>query len=392
MIFQRISYRIALQFTAFVFLLFLINGALFLFADLSNARRETGSRLLRQTQDMVQHMPTATSDSGLVALVPPPMRERVRIARADGSTIYEGAVLNGVPFEGIQGLSHFSFQGERYSLLTSAVSQNGSLVAYVQLAERERGQAGDLPERALVYVIVSVFISLLTFVVGLFFSRRSMAPAEQMMERLEQFTQDASHELRTPLAALSTSLDLALRNQKYKEGIESAKDDLKQVSVLVERLLELARLDKMVLQKERVDMTALVEESVDRYRVLAEKGNVAIDAVAEPNVVVQGDGALIRQILSNLIMNAIKFAKEGNGRITVTLTKRKLSVKDDGIGIDADSVAHIFDRFYQAENSRSNGGFGLGLALVKRIADLHGWRVEVESRVGDGAEFVVSFS
>jgi signal transduction histidine kinase len=279
---------------------------------------------------------------------------------------------------------------DHYQLLTTEVRQGEKILGFLQVAELSRVQAGELTPRAILYLIVSAAISLLTFFVGLFFARSSLKPAEQMMERLEQFTQDASHELRTPIAALSSSLDLALRSGKHKEGIESAKEDVTQVSILVERLLELARLDKFVLQREEVDLSVLTETVIERHRGLVD-GNVIIKSEVLSGVTVSGDPALLRQVIGNLLSNAIKFSKAGMGTITVRLTKDKLSVEDEGVGITKEDLPHIFDRFFQAEDSRSNGGLGLGLALVKRIVDLHGWKIGVKSKEGEGTTFTVRF-
>jgi signal transduction histidine kinase len=210
-------------------------------------------------------------------------------------------------------------------------------------------------------------------------------------QRLEQFTQDASHELRTPLASLNSSLDLALRTKNYEKGILSAKEDLQEVSSLVERLLELARLDRLVLSPSLVDASELMASIVDRHREAAMKRSVTIALHAAPDVRVHADAALLRQLVSNLLTNAIKFSKSEGGTVDVTLSGERLVISDNGIGIASEHLAHIFDRFYQADTSRSEDGYGLGLALVKRIADLHQWTVHADSTYGKGSVFTVNF-
>jgi signal transduction histidine kinase len=106
-------------------------------------------------------------------------------------------------------------------------------------------------------------------------------------------------------------------------------------------------------------------------------------------ITAKGDPALLRQVLTNLISNAIKFSKPEGGTVTVRLTKKALSIQDTGIGIAQESLVHIFDRFYQAENSRTNDGYGLGLALVKRIIDLHRWTISAKSTLDKGTTFVI---
>jgi signal transduction histidine kinase len=386
--FKRIGYRIALQFTAFVFLLLVINGSLFLAADFNNARHQSQERLTRTMGTIVNRPQQSLQD--LLLLMPPMMRDRARILDNEGKSIYEGAFFVGIPFSGKEGFSDWMIQNEQYRVLTASIMEQSGRAGYLQILDIERFQRGDLPLRALLYIIVSAGISAVTFLVGAFFARRSLLPAEAVMERLEQFTQDASHELRTPIAVLNSSLDLALRSGKHQEGIVSAKEDLRQISVLVERLLDLARLDTFTLLREKVDLTDLLTQSVEKQRLLADERGMTIDAEIAPDITVTGDPALLRQVIANLLSNAIKFNAE-RGRITVKLTKSTLTIEDTGIGISADHLPHIFDRFYQADESRARGGLGLGLALVKRIVDLHGWTIDAKSTVGKGTAFVIRF-
>jgi len=388
--FRRISRRIALQFMAFVFLLFLINGSLFLAVDFGNARRMAHGRLLRDAQTVLNQVDDLAE--GRPLSLPPPVAEHVRIIDRSGSALHSGSLFTEIPVFLTEGYSTVEIREESYTVLTFPLNANGQTLGLAQVASLERSPMQELPLRWALYLLISILVSALTFVVGLLFARRSLKPTEQMVERLEQFTQDASHELKTPLAALSSSLDLALKNEKYREGIQSAKADLKQVTVLVERLLELARLDKFVSADESIDLTALVETSSERYQSFAKEKHVVIDCVAEQGISVQGDSILLQQVLGNLLSNAIKFSKPAGGQIHVRLTHKTLSVEDTGTGIPEESVPLIFDRFYQAEPSRAMGGFGLGLALVKRIVELHGWTIDVQSTFKKGTTFTVHFA
>lgn len=385
--FKRISYRIALQFMAFVFGMLLINGAVFLAIDLKDAQHRMEGRLLQASRFVIEQ--SLNGLEGLQTSLPPALRDRVRIVNKDGTPQYSGGLFSSVPFSPVVGIRTVRVEEEDYSILTANIVHNNQLVGYIQIAEVERLQLGDLPERALLYLLVSIGISLLTFLVGLFFARRSLKPAVQMMERLEQFTQDASHELRTPLAALNSSLDLAMKTGKHHEGILSAKEDVKDIVTLIERLLELTRLDAFTLAREPVALSGLVEECIQTHQMLIKESTVTIESAITPNVTVRGDAALIRRVVSNLLSNAIKFSKPEGGVISVRLTKDMLQVTDTGIGIPQESLPHIFNRFYQTDTSRRSDaeGFGLGLALVKRIVDLHGWTVRVESELAKGTTF-----
>ncbi len=390
MIFQKISYRIALQFTAFVLGLLLLNGTLFLAADFSNARHEEHMRLRATAQFVLEQM--RGPPGSLPRVLPPVIRDRVRIVDPLGGTIYAGAFFEEIPFafNPRKDMEGIAINDQEFIVLTTPILLNGTRAGFIQIADLERIGTAMLPLRALIYLLLSLTISALTFLVGLLFARTSLKPAEEMVERLEQFTQDASHELRTPIAALSSSLDLALKTRNYQEGIVSAKEDLKEVASLVERLLDLARLDRLVLKKDPVDFSTLITTVVERHRALAKDKGVSLTESVAPAITVRGDAQLLKQIIGNLLSNAIKFTPVG-GEIAVTLTVDALIVRDTGIGIPPGALPKIFERFYQAEDSRSKGGYGLGLSLVKRIADLHAWSIEVQSKPKNGTTFAVYF-
>ncbi len=387
--FRRISYKIAFQFTGFVFLMLLVNGMLFLVADFNNARHQSKDRLTRTFNFIANR--TGVSLSELIPQLPPPDRERIRIIDGNGKALYSGGLFQNIPFEEKEGFTELEIGGEQYRIFTASIRQGIQVAGYLQIGDIERLQQNDLPFRALLYLMLSGSISMLTFIVGLYFARRSLAPAAQMVQQLEQFTQDASHELRTPIAVLSSSLDLALKSGKHEEGIASAKEDLKQIAALVERLLELARLDTFTLERNTVDFSGLISQSVEKHKILADDNGVAVEADVAAGVLVTGDEASLRQVIANLLSNAVKFTPS-NGKVKVKLTKNSLSVEDSGIGIDAKDLPNIFDRFYQADSSRARGGLGLGLALVKRIVELHGWSINVKSQKNKGTAFVIHFT
>lgn len=389
MMFKKISYRIAWQFTGFVFLLLLVNGAVFHAADFLNARRQASFRMARSAQVVMQGMHIGPGEFAIA--LPPPLRERVRILNETGVVLHSGVFFSDVPFAPGKGITRVILGDEPYAIFTAPIEERGHVMGYMQIAEPNRFSIADLRTRMFMYLLVSLGISGLTFMVGLFFARRSLRPAEAMMARLEQFTQDASHELRTPLSTLNSSLDLALRNKKYREGLESAKEDVQEISILVERLLDLARLDQFHLHEEDIDLSTLAATTLEKYRPQADSSRVILENDIQPHIHVTGDAALVRQLLGNLLSNAIKFSKV-EGTVRLSIHPEGITVSDDGIGIAQEALPHIFDRFYQAESSRSKDGFGLGLSLVKRIVDLHEWTIEIESTEGKGTTVSVRFS
>ncbi len=388
--FRRISILIALQFTSFVAALLLINGAIFIFSDYRYSSAMLDSRLQRQTQHIVMEINGKGFDA---SFLDPREQAQARIIDNGGKILYTGALFTGVPFlmpeDG--GIMALSIQGDDYHVVTMPIERGGQTLGYVQVADRADILQGALPARTFNLLLITAFVSMVTFFVGLYFAKSSLRPAEQAMRRLEQFTQDASHELRTPLTILGSSLDLALKTKKYEEGLESAKDDLKRITSLVERLLELARLDKSAMVIRRFDLSVLVAAIAASFEQIARRKQIAIEESIASGVQVEGDETLVRQVIENILSNALKYTPDG-GAVTVKLTQHALSIEDTGIGIDERELKAVFDRFYRGDASRSTEGFGLGLALAKRVCDLHGWRISVKSEKGKGTAFTVGFA
>jgi signal transduction histidine kinase len=166
----------------------------------------------------------------------------------------------------------------------------------------------------------------------------------------------------------------------------------------VERLFALSRLDAGEAQTEwiPIDLGELVATTVDQMLLLAADKGIKVTCDAQERVVVTGDRSRLKQIVVNLLDNAIKYTPAGGAvhlRVTVSDGQAVLSVEDSGIGIPAEALPHVFERFYRVDTTRSTetGGAGLGLAIVKTICDAHGAVVRVASALGRGSSFQVTF-
>src|SRR5262245_51108776 len=188
-------------------------------------------------------------------------------------------------------------------------------------------------------------------------------------EQMIRFTADASHELRGPLAAMRAAVEVALQQRRtaeeYRESLESLGEQCQHLTDLVNKLLLLARADAGQIQLERqpVDLAALVTEAVETYRPLADEKGVTLSWIGPESVWCRGDHMRLSQLVMNLLDNAVKYT-EPKGTIELELSpeasQARLTVKDTGIGIAAERLPFIFDRFYQIDQSRSDGGVGLG--------------------------------
>lgn len=214
----------------------------------------------------------------------------------------------------------------------------------------------------------------------------------------KQFVADASHELRTPLAVLRGELenlaqDIELKPQT-RETLGSALEEVDRLAEIVEGLLALSRLDTGETQSQWVkfDLAELVTTTAGQMSLLAEDKNITLACDSASRVMIEGDQARLKQVIVNLLDNAIKYTPNG-GRIELQITQENgdavLDVADDGIGIPPEALPHVFKRFFRVDGSRSRdqGGAGLGLSIVKSICDAHGARVEVSSTPGQGSRF-----
>jgi heavy metal sensor kinase len=218
-----------------------------------------------------------------------------------------------------------------------------------------------------------------------------------------RFLADASHELRTPLTVIKGELEEFTREpyvteSNMRERVGSVLEEVARLEHLVSGLLVISRLDAGETQVDwrDVDLAELAYNTAEHMNLMAEDRGIEIDLSALQKTVVRGDRARIKQIIVNLLDNAIRFTGRGG---TVSLrtaaddTGSVLEVADTGIGIPASVLPHIFDRFFRVDEARSreDGGAGLGLAIVKSICSAHGAEIDVESRVEFGSRFRVRF-
>lgn len=229
----------------------------------------------------------------------------------------------------------------------------------------------------------------------------------QMFSRLEgafkrqrQLTADASHELRTPLSVIQASSTLALRKKRtasdYRKALESISIEASHMSIMIERLLFLARSDsgKQQLHFEKVNLAELLAGLASELGLLFKEKELGFRFEALENLIVRGNRIELKQLFLNLLDNAMKYTPEG-GIISVSAVKKGdnalVAISDSGIGIPQEHIPHIFERFYRVDAARStdNGGMGLGLSICNQIVQLHGGHIEVDSQLGKGSTFSV---
>lgn len=229
-----------------------------------------------------------------------------------------------------------------------------------------------------------------------------LARLDQSFKQIRQFTADASHELRTPVAILMGETELAVNDlldyEECKAALSSRREELHRMAQIVDDLLALSEFDygEKTLQRQPLDFSDLLIEVVEQQRKPAKSKDVAIELSETVPVKVEGDSTRLRQMVRNVLDNAIKYTPAG-GKVSVELGQTdghafRLRVADTGIGIPVSALPHIFDRFYRVDQARTReeGGTGLGLSIVKHIVEAHGGSVRAESEIGVGTTMILT--
>ncbi len=230
-----------------------------------------------------------------------------------------------------------------------------------------------------------------------------IARLEKSIRKIRQFSGDVSHELRTPLTIIRGEIEVMLRKERtaeeYRTTLRSALEETRNMEKIIDDLLALSRIEAAARMKFHGDVSLqeiLMEVGESRSPAAREKG---IDFVVHGGTArpVKGDRVLLERLAANLVDNAIRYTPPG-GRVEIGLDEEKhrvvLTVRDSGIGIPKESLPLIFDRFYVVDPSRSkeSGGSGLGLSIVKSVAEIHGAAIEVDSEPGRGTTFRIVFA
>ncbi|WP_224371570.1 GAF domain-containing protein [Hyalangium versicolor] len=279
-------------------------------------------------------------------------------------------------------------------LAVPLVGRNGRNLGLIQLSDRNEGDFTSEDEAILLQLarLAAVAIE----------NARLIAESQAANRAKDEFLAVMSHELRTPLTAVLGWTQM-LRNRKddaavREKGLEVIERNARSLAQLIEDVLDVSRIltGKLTLHRKAVDLMSVVQAAVEVVRPRAEQKGVSLsveDAPGEGHVT--GDPGRLQQVFWNLLVNAVKFTPAG-GHVEVRVeraeTAWRVRVKDTGQGIRAEALPHLFERFWQADGSstREHGGLGLGLAIVRHLAELHGGEVEAESAgLGHGATFTV---
>lgn len=236
---------------------------------------------------------------------------------------------------------------------------------------------------------------------GYFLARKSMVPVEATIAYMRRFMADAAHELRTPVAVLRSRAEVALQQDRdadsYAEALRAVEAEAQRLGTIIEDLLTLARADagERPVERRRMYLDDIVVDAAGAARALAEAKGVHLEVQTFEEAPIDGDAVLVRQLVMNLLQNAVKFTPAG-GRVAVHVSapngQPAVVVEDSGIGVSAGDLPHVFERFYRADPARARGeGAGLGLSIARWIAETHGADIRLTSQIGIGTRAEVRF-
>lgn len=252
-------------------------------------------------------------------------------------------------------------------------------------------------------IVVNGGIILISGALAYFLAEKTLQPIQEMVDEQNRFISDSSHELRTPLTSLKSALEVNLRDKHLtlkdaKTLISESINDVNRLQSLSDELLQLAQYQKPNghTKFEKIFISKIIEATISKTKPLADKKAIRIHTTLQPLSVFGNFYGLI-ELFTILLDNAIKYSPP---KKTITISTQKtnktmeISIKDCGIGISNTDLPHIFDRFYRADSARSKetvNGYGLGLSIAKKIADIHHASIIVKSQLGKGSTFSVIF-
>jgi signal transduction histidine kinase len=297
-------------------------------------------------------------------------------------------------------LGYIKIDGINFRFLKSYSNFKSDLLKIVFYNTQPESQM--LKKLLTIIVTIGTITVLITFIASLFMANRALIPVKKSWERQRDFVADASHELRTPLAVVQTNLELVMGNKEDSVEsqiywLENIKAENIRMAKLVNDLLFIARSDSNEAQVEKSSfpLDIVCKEAAMSFKLLCDGNNINILDDIEPDVNFYGSETRIKQLITILVDNAVKYTPSG-GQIKISLkqtdTYVELNVADTGVGISREHLHKIFERFYRVDSSRSSasGGTGLGLSIAKIIVNEHHGHINVNSEPDKGSHFHVT--
>jgi signal transduction histidine kinase len=286
------------------------------------------------------------------------------------------------------GIYNYTITNATYSTVFGTI--DGYMAIFVDLSPEYNNMISYL----LISSVIGAVSMIVVFILLSIFSKKAIAPVVESMEKQKQFITDAGHEIKTPLAIISANTDVLELTSGANEWTESIRNQTNRLTDLVKRLISLSKMDeeKVQLVFGEFCVSDAVWESAAPFETLAESKGRHLEVNIQPDITMNGDISSIRQLVSILLDNAVKYSSEG-GNIKLSLSKTnkhvKLEVYNTADNISKEDLDKLFDRFYRADSSRSRetGGYGIGLSIAKAIVEAHKGKIAASTEDGKSISF-----
>ena len=353
--------------------------------------RALASALNRMTDTLKGNIQTLSGERNMLSAVLETMADGVMVVQAGGQVVMANPAA-----ERLFNIRNGPVQGRS---LAETVRDHTVQTLVSQCLSTGQPQQGEVellrPRKALSLAVTPLGDNRSDEVLLTMHDLTKMRQAESSQR---EFVSNVSHELRNPLASVKAMVETletgaVEETEVAQDFLNRISQDIDRMNQLVEDLLELSRLEggQLTLRLAPVDPAALFKEVRAAFEGAAKEQDISLgDIIGEGLPAIEADYDRLRQVLINLVENGLRFTQPG-GTLTLGLSQQqdsvKFLVKDTGVGIAAEHLPHIFERFYKVERSRRDRGTGLGLAIVQQIVEAHGGRVAVESQEGSGSVF-----
>ena len=240
------------------------------------------------------------------------------------------------------------------------------------------------------FVFITLLFGVFFYYIWYKFVSKNLEPVENNLRDMQDFIHNAWHELKTPIAIIHSNLQLIKETKSYeKDLIQEWLTEITKLDHLIESLVELSNINSSN-NSEKISLKDEIKSVIKDFKVEADKKIIEIKVLNSNEKVLTINKQYFYILFSNLLWNAIKYSKKW-AKIEINLRKNNFSIKDNWIWIKKGDLDKIFDRFYMSETSRNVDGHGIWLSLVKKIADMYGWKINVTSKIWEGTEFIVEY-
>ena len=319
----------------------------------------------------------------------------------------KGTIFSTLPLNKTSHSQTYEQQGQIRTLTIAVYAHNPNpknlqLEGYIRASETTKETEAIVKKLSFGLGLGGAIALIFSAIGGMWLIQQILAPVERSFQQLKQFTADASHELRSPLTAINTATEVMQSHPERIHPLDAKKlaaiaSATNQLIGLTENLLFLARSDAAVVPlpyQETVCLDRLLQDVLRLFESQLKAKSIALTAQLSKNITVKGEPAQLKRLFSNLLDNAIKYTEAG-GKVVLSLSKKRMCavvlVEDTGVGIATEHLPFIFRRFWRADKARfrRTEGFGLGLAIASVIAQQHGGKITVSSKLGVGSCFEV---